>query len=91
MIRLDPNYKTAYNNRGIAKTNLGHPEAAIPDHDMAIRLNPSNVGAYANRGIAKSKLGRVDDAKRDYQTALDLAEKTGDEKLKSEIMEIMEN
>ena len=45
--------------------------------------------AYANRGNAKSKLGRTDDAKRDYQAALDLAEKAGDEELKSKIMENM--
>ena len=49
------------------------------------------MNAYNNRGNGKRRLGRIDDAQRDYQTALDLAEKAGDEELKSEIMEIMKN
>ena len=89
VIRLNPDDADAYNNRGVVKDNLGHPEAAIPDYDAAIHLNPNYANAYYNRGIAKEKLGRADDAKRDFQTALDLAEKAGDEELKSRIMESM--
>ena len=53
VIRLNPNDVDVYNNRGIAKANLEHPKAGIPDFDMAMRLNPNNVKAYVNRGIEK--------------------------------------
>lgn len=69
---------------------MNHPEAAILDYDEAIRLNPNDVKAYTNRGNAKRKLDLIDDAKRDYQTALDLAEKVGDNELKSQIIKKLE-
>ena len=40
-IKLNPNYALAYNNRGIAKDNLGLYEEAIKDYDKAIKLNPN--------------------------------------------------
>ena len=79
------------NNRGITKAKLRHPEAAIPDFEEAIRLNPNDAKPYANRGNVKRELGFADDAKRNYQTALGLAEKTGDEELKSQIMKRLES
>ena len=90
-IRLNPDYADAYNNRGISKSNLGHPEAAISDYDEAIRLNPNEAKAYGNRGDAKKGLGLTGDAKRDFQTALNLAEKMGDEELKARIMKRLED
>ncbi len=90
-IRLNPNHANAYNNRGVSKSKLGHPEAAILDYDAAIRLNSNHVNAHYNRGNAKTKLGLTDDAKRDFQTALNLAEKMEDEELKSRIMKRLEN
>ena len=69
----------------------GHPEAAISDFDETIRLNPNDAKSHANRGNAKRELGLADDAKRNYQTALDLAEKAGDEELKSQIMKRLQS
>ena len=62
----------AYNNRGIAKSNLGQHFAAIADYDTAIRLNPDYATAYYNRGIAKGKLGQHSAAIADYDTAIRL-------------------
>ena len=39
-IRLKPGYPEAYNNRGVAKNNLGRHEEALADYDAAIRLTP---------------------------------------------------
>ena len=60
-----------YNNRGHAKTLLGHSKfakgapgvaqldyrAAIQDLDKAISLNPEDITAYFNRGYARTLLG----------------------------------
>ena len=79
-IRLKPDYAAAYNNRGVAKNDLGRHEDAITDHDEAIRLKPDLAGAYSNRGIALSNLGRYEDAITDFDEAIrrepDLAEPT---------------
>ncbi|MCE2524123.1 MAG: tetratricopeptide repeat protein, partial [Rhodobacteraceae bacterium] len=37
-VRLDPNNAAAYNNRGIAKKEMGRHEEAIADYDEAVRL-----------------------------------------------------
>ena len=63
-----------YNNRGHARTLLGHAKfeedasaapqadyrAAIQDLDKAISLNPENVAAYVNRGFAKTVFGHAE-------------------------------
>lgn len=73
-IALNPTYANIdaiYNNRGRARTLLGHSKfekdaaeaaqedyrAAIQDLDKAISLNSVNVTAYANRGHAKTLFG----------------------------------
>ena len=71
-IRLKPGYPEAYNNRGVAKNNLGRHEEALADYDAAIRLKPDYAEAYNNRGIAKDDLGRHEEALADYDTALRL-------------------
>ena len=71
-IRLKPDYTEAYNNRGIAKNNLGQYEEALADYDEAIRLKPDNTEAYDNRGIAKNNLGRHEEAIADHDEAVRL-------------------
>jgi len=71
-IQLDPNYKDAYNNRGIAKYNLGKYTEAITDYDKAIQLDPNYKAAYNNRGISKNNLGKHTEAITDYDKAIQL-------------------
>ena len=71
-LRLKPDDAGAYNNRGVAKGNMGRHDDAITDYDEAIRLKPDHAEAYNNRGVAKSGLGRYDDAIADYDEAIRL-------------------
>ena len=89
-IRLKPDYAEAYFNRGLARGQLGQHAAAIADFDVVIQLTPNNIYGYFNRGFAKNMLGRTWEAKQDLQTALKLAEKSDDVRLKSQIEETLQ-
>jgi len=49
-IELDPQYATAYNNRGVAYAKLGNHNQAIKDYNKTIKINPQYAMAYNNRG-----------------------------------------
>ena len=87
-IRLKSDYAEAYNARAFVKINLEQPFAAISDCDMAIQLKPDFAEAYITRGLAKGQLESTQEAKQDFRTALKLAEKAGNIKLKTQIKEI---
>ena len=71
-IRLNPELAEAYNNRGVAKDNLGRREDAIADYDEAIRLKPDIAEPYNNRGAVKNNLRRYEDAIKDRDEAIRL-------------------
>jgi tetratricopeptide (TPR) repeat protein len=71
-LRLNPEYTSAYNNRGSAKHMLGDLDGAIADFNEVLRLDPEHVNAYYNRGIAKQDLGDLQAAIADYDEALRL-------------------
>ena len=77
-ISLKSDFAEAYNNRGLAKSELGHYKDDIADFDEAIRLKPDLAEAYSNRGNAKIALGQHNEAIADYDKAIrlkpDLAE-----------------
>ena len=84
-IQLNPNDAWLYTNRGFAKIKLGQTESALTDCEEAVRLNPSLAEAYNTRSKAKVLLGRTQEAKVDFQKALELAERSDDLDLKTEI------
>ena len=81
-IELNPDHGPAYFSRGSFKYSFGLYHIAIADYDETIRLRPKPYG-YAFRGMAKGELGHMEEAKEDFQTALKLAEESGDESLKA--------
>lgn len=72
-----------YNKQGLAKYDLGAQGAAISDFGKAIHINSNFASAYYNRGRAKLLLGNTREAEQDFRTAMELAEKGGDENLKA--------
>jgi len=71
-IHLDPNYVTAYYNRGSAFNDLEQYNEAIRDLNKAIELNPGYGKAYNNRGYAHNNLGKYDKAIDDFNQAIKL-------------------
>jgi tetratricopeptide (TPR) repeat protein len=68
-IKLNPSYADAYNDRGIAYTQLGQYQRAIEEYNEAIRLKPDNVDTYNNRGASYLKQGNKNLGCRDLQKA----------------------
>ena len=78
-IKINPEFFRAYNNRGIAKANLGRYEGAlgryeeaIEDFNKAIEINPQYANAYNNRGVSKGKLERYEEAIEDHDKAIEI-------------------
>jgi tetratricopeptide (TPR) repeat protein len=71
-IRLDPNYASAYHNRGYTKYALNDLKSAIDDYNEAIRLGPNDADTYINRGVAKYALNDEKGAIDDYNEAIRL-------------------
>ncbi|MBT9317646.1 tetratricopeptide repeat protein [Leptothoe spongobia] len=61
-IKLNPDYTTAFYNRGIALTKLGRYEEAIESYDKAIELDPNISDFWHNKAIAFFLLGRYEKA-----------------------------
>ena len=70
-IRLDPDYRGSYHNRGFAYRNLEKYDLAIADYTEAIRLEPGAI-TYYHRGAAYQSLGKVEEAERDFAKAKSL-------------------
>ncbi len=69
-ITINPQYALAYNNRGLAKSNLGDKAGAIADYTQAITINPQYALAYYNRGLAKYESEDKTGAIADYTQAI---------------------
>ncbi|MBR1646692.1 MAG: tetratricopeptide repeat protein, partial [Selenomonadaceae bacterium] len=72
-LEINPNFGTAYNNRGTAYFNLKNYEVAGADFTKAIELNPNNATAYGNRGDVYRLTGNQNAALDDYSKAIKLA------------------
>jgi tetratricopeptide (TPR) repeat protein len=75
-IRLDPNYKHAYENRGTAYQKKGDNDRAIADFTEAIRLDSKSAFAYNGRGYAYKNKADYDHAIADFTEAIRLDPKS---------------
>ncbi len=76
-IKLDPEYASAWHNKGTALYYLGRYDEAILACDKAIRLDPEDASAWNNTGYALKRLGRTTEANAAFAKALELG-RTGD-------------
>ena len=74
LFRLQPYDAIAYNNRGLAYTNLSDYQSAIEDYKQAIRLKPDYADAYNNRGSVYLNQGNNELGCRDGEKACALGD-----------------
>ena len=72
-IELDPDYASAYYNRGNSKNSLKDYKGAIADYTKAIELKLDDA-AYNNRSISKENLGDLNGACADARKAASLGD-----------------
>ena len=77
-IELDPDFKEAYNHRGLAKSYLNNFTGAISDYDMAVELDPKFIEAYYNRGLSVYSAGNYTGCIPDFDKVIELDEKDAD-------------
>jgi tetratricopeptide (TPR) repeat protein len=75
VLELNPNFATAYNNRGVAYYNKGEYDQAIWDFDRALKIKPDLVEAYYGRGTTYADKGEYSWAIRDFDRALKIKPK----------------
>lgn len=69
-IRLNPNFATAFFNRGLIRREKNNFDGAIADYTEAIRLNPNFAEAYSSRGLVRYKKNDMGGAIADYTEAI---------------------
>jgi len=69
-IRQKQNTVQAYNNRGLAYSELKQYQKAIKDYSQAIKLDPDHVAAYNNRGNSYYELNEYEMALADFNQSL---------------------
>ncbi|MEG4614946.1 tetratricopeptide repeat protein [Microcoleus sp. F6_C1] len=69
-ININPQFASAYNDRGVARYKLGHKQSAIEDLTTAIELNPYRAKYYSNRAFMLTGLKHYTAAIADYNSAL---------------------
>ncbi len=73
-IETDPDYTTAWVNRGLSHALRGRYSKALADFETALQQDPANMQAFYFRAFAHEKEGRYRLAVEDYTRALDLAD-----------------
>ncbi len=71
-IMYNPDYAEAYQNRGLAKSNMGIVYTALDDFAKAIELKPEFSEAYNNRGKLFYRTGSFYGAQLDFDKAIEI-------------------
>jgi len=61
-IRLNPNYASAWYDKGLALKDQGNYTEALEYFEKTLELDPKNAMAYYAKGVALKSLGRTDEA-----------------------------
>jgi tetratricopeptide (TPR) repeat protein len=72
VIRLDPNYASAFNNRADEYEKASEYEKALEDFTTAIRLSPNDPHYYENRASLYKTMKKDIEAEQDYTKAREL-------------------
>jgi tetratricopeptide (TPR) repeat protein len=72
VIKLKPDFASAYVNRGNIRDDLGNPTGALDDYSKALKIDDRDHSTYFNRGITYSRLERYNEAINDFKKSIAL-------------------
>ncbi|HEY2820640.1 MAG TPA: tetratricopeptide repeat protein [Candidatus Acidoferrum sp.] len=75
-LKANPQNGIAYNNRGVAYSEIGQGEEALSDFEKAMEFSPDDPNPYMNRGDLYARaqpIGRVAEAIDDYARAISIS------------------
>ena len=70
IISLNPEYASAWYNKGVILGSLGRSEEEFQAYEEALRINPDDADAWYGKGFALGNLGRSEEALQAYEEAL---------------------
>lgn len=73
-MKIKPNDRAAWNNRGIALRNLQRFEDAIASFDKSLEFLPDDAGAFYWKACCYALKGQVEEAIANLQRAIELDE-----------------
>ena len=76
-LKADPDFISAYSDRGLAKLNIKDFKGAIADYEAILKRKKDADEAYAYRGKAKAGLGDIKGALADHDKAISLCPTCG--------------
>ncbi|MDI6741883.1 MAG: tetratricopeptide repeat protein [Smithella sp.] len=71
-IRINPEFISAYNHRGIVYAKTGHRQKALENFNTAIRMKPRDANAYRNRATLYGEMGEYHSAIEDMNMAIEI-------------------
>ena len=71
-LEINPEYTKAWNNMGVALSNLGREEEAIECYDRILEIDPGDAVAWMNKGVSIAKLRGYEEAIEHFNVALEI-------------------
>ena len=72
VVKLDPKYKSAWDNLGRSYLSLGKNDDAVQAFQKAIDINPYDEFAYNGLGLAYERKAQYDDAIKNFQKQIEI-------------------
>ena len=72
LLKSNPNYSDAYNNRGLVYARQDNLTQAMSDFNQAIEINPSDAKAYFNRGHSYYEQGSFAQGIPDFDKVIEI-------------------
>ncbi len=70
--------------------NTGDPAAAVTEYRAVIAIDQDYVAAYFHCGQALERIDEIEEARSTYRAGIDVCSRTGDEKTRSELQEVLD-
>lgn len=71
-VKISPTSSVAWNNLGVAYSNLDRHSEAVASLERSISINPDRASAWNDLGVAQNRVGQIDEALNSINQAIKL-------------------